>query len=174
VFVTIKAEWAILCFDLDEDFIFEHLVKVAPAAEIVAFGGSLAVGRETGGEGVERTYLDGYVAHAPIETHTAIAEVAEGRCIIWASTQTLFRLQIEAVEALGIVEEKVCVIPPFVGGGFGGKIANQQAVEAACFVKNTGRLVQVAWSRAEEFFFDIFRPAAVVKIDAGVGEGGRI
>ena len=76
---TIKAEWATPRLDLDEDSIFEHLVKVAPAAETVASGGSLAVGRETGGEGVERTYLDGYVAHAPIETHTAIAEVAEGR-----------------------------------------------------------------------------------------------
>jgi CO/xanthine dehydrogenase Mo-binding subunit len=40
--------------------------------------------------------------------------------------------------------------------------------------KRTGRPVQVAWSRAEEFFFDTFRPAAVVKITAGVGEGGRI
>ncbi len=34
--------------------------------------------------------------------------------------------------------------------------------------------MQVAWSRAEEFFFDTFRPAAVVTIDAGLGEGGRI
>jgi CO/xanthine dehydrogenase Mo-binding subunit len=61
-----------------------------------------------------------------------------------------------------------------VGGGFGGKTYNQQAIEAARLAKKTGRPVQVAWSRAEEFFFDTFRPAAVVKIDAGVGEGGRI
>ena len=66
------------------------------------------------------------------------------------------------------------MIPPFVGGGFGGKTANQQAIEAARLAKKTGRPVQVAWTRAEEFFFDTFRPAAVVKIDAGVGEGGRI
>ena len=59
-------------------------------------------------------------------------------------------------------------------GGFGGKTANRQAIEAARLAKQTGRPVQVAWSRAEEFFFDTFRPAAVVKIDAGVGEGGRI
>jgi nicotinate dehydrogenase subunit B len=66
------------------------------------------------------------------------------------------------------------VIPPFVGGGFGGKTANQQGIEAARLAKKTGRPVQVAWSRAEEFFYDTFRPAAVVKISAGVGEAGRI
>jgi CO/xanthine dehydrogenase Mo-binding subunit len=120
------------------------------------------------------TYLDGYVAHAPIETHTAVAEIAEGKCTIWASTQTPFRLQTEVAEALELPEDKVRVKPPFVGGGFGGKTANRQAIEAARLAKRSGRPVQVAWSRAEEFFFDTFRPAAVVRIDAGLSENGRI
>jgi len=119
-------------------------------------------------------YLDGYVAHAAIETHTAVAEFAGGRCTIWASTQTPFPLRSQAAEALGLAEDKVRVIPPFVGGGFGGKSANQQAIEAALLARRVGRPVQVAWSRAEEFFYDTFRPAAVIAIDAGVGEGGRI
>jgi isoquinoline 1-oxidoreductase len=37
-------------------------------------------------------------------------------------------------------------------------------VEAARLAKLTGKPVQVAWTREEEFFFDAFRPAAVVKI----------
>jgi isoquinoline 1-oxidoreductase len=170
----IRAKWSSPELDLDEDSIFEHLVGVAPPAETVASGGNLAAGREAVGEGVERSYLDGYVAHAPIETHTAVAEISKGRCTVWASTQTPFRLQTEAAEALGLPADAVRVIPPFVGGGFGGKTANQQAIEAARLAKRTGRPVQVAWTRAEEFFYDTFRPAAVVKIDAGVGDGGRI
>ena len=50
--------------ELDEDSIFEHLVKVAPAGEVVASGGDLAVGRSGGEPDVRRTYFDGYVAHA--------------------------------------------------------------------------------------------------------------
>ncbi len=171
---TIKAEWKTSDLDLDEDSIFEHLVKVAPAGEVVERGGDLAAAITVSTETAAATYLDGYVAHAPIETHTAIAEFTDGRCTIWASTQTPFPLQSEVAGALGLPEEKVRVIPPYVGGGFGGKSYNQQAVEAARLAKMTGRPVQVAWSRAEEFFFDTFRPAAVVKIDAGLGEGGRI
>jgi len=170
----VAATWKTPDLDLDEDSIFEHLLKVAPAGETLEREGDLDAGMSVSNAEARHTYLDGYVAHAPIETHTAVAEIVDGRCTIWASTQTPFRLQTEAAEALGLPENKVRVIPPFVGGGFGGKTANRQAIEAARLAKRTGRPVQVAWSRAEEFFFDTFRPAAVVKIDAGVGEGGRI
>ncbi len=170
----ISAQWTTPDLDLDEDSIFDHLLKVAPPAETVDSGGDLNAGMSESVAEARHTYLDGYVAHAPIETHTAVAEMADEKCIIWASTQTPFRLQTEAAEALGLAEEKVRVRPPFVGGGFGGKTANRQAIEAARLAKRTGRPVQVAWSRAEEFFFDTFRPAAVVKIDSGVGENGRI
>jgi isoquinoline 1-oxidoreductase len=170
----VAAKWETPELDLDEDSIFEHLLKVAPAGETVDRGGDLNSGMSMSIAEARHTYLDGYVAHAPIETHTAVAEFVDGRCTIWASTQTPFRLQTEAAEALGLPEGKVRVMPPFVGGGFGGKTANRQAIEAARLAKQTGRPVQVAWSRAEEFFFDTFRPAAVVTIDAGVGEGGRL
>jgi isoquinoline 1-oxidoreductase len=170
----VEATWEPQELALDEDSIFEHLLKVAPAAEMLDRGGSLDAGMAESTAEARHTYLDGYVAHAPIETHTAVAEITDGRCTIWASTQTPFRLQTEAAEALGLSEEKVRVVPPYVGGGFGGKTANRQAIEAARLAKRTNRPVQVAWSRAEEFFFDTFRPAAVVKIAAGVGEGGRI
>ena len=170
----LKASWKNPESDLDEDSIFEHLLRVAPAGDALDRGGDLEAGRAASGTRVAHTYLDGYVAHAAIETHTAVAEFADGRCTIWASTQTPFPLRSQAAEALGLSEDKVRVIPPFVGGGFGGKTYNQQAIEAARLTKKVGRPVQVAWSRAEEFFFDTFRPAAVVNIDSGLGDGGRI
>ena len=67
------------------------------------------------------------------------------------------------------------MITPFVGGGFGGKSgAALQAVEAAKLSKIVGRPVQVAFTRAEEFFYDAFRPAGVVKIKSGIDGAGRI
>ena len=116
----------------------------------------------------EATYQKGYVAHAPLEPHAAVAEVKEGRATVWASTQTPFPTRDRVAKALGLDPEQVRVITPFLGGGFGGKSADGQAVEAARLAQITGKPVQVAWTRAEEFFNDTFDPASVVKIVSGL------
>ena len=63
---------------------------------------------------------------------------------------------------------------PYVGGGFGGKSSGRQSEEAARLAKITGRPVQVAFTRAEEFFYDTFDPACVVKIASAVDGEGKI
>jgi nicotinate dehydrogenase subunit B len=170
----VKARWMKPVAKVDEKTIFNHLLKIAPPGQIVSEEGSLVEGARIATSLVEKTYLDGYVAHAPIETHTAMARIDGDKATIWASTQTPFRLQEEAASVLGFPVEHVRVITPFVGGGFGGKTRNQQAVEAAKLAKLSGKPVQVAWTRAEEFFYDTFRPAAVVKIKAGINGSGLV
>jgi nicotinate dehydrogenase subunit B len=170
----VKAQWMRPVAKVDEKTIFEHLLKVAPEGQIVSQGGNLVEGGRVSRSVVEKTYLDGYVAHAPIETHTSLAKIEGNKATIWASTQAPFRLQEEAASALGFSVANIRVITPFVGGGFGGKTNNQQAMEAAKLAKLTGKPVQVSWTRAEEFFYDTFRPAAVVNIKAGVNDSGLI
>jgi isoquinoline 1-oxidoreductase len=77
-------------------------------------------------------------------------------------------------ETLDIQEERVHVITPFVGGGFGGKKSGRQISEAVRLSKITGRPVQLAWNRKEEFFYDAFRPAAVVQLKSGLDADNRI
>lgn len=170
----IKARFEVPESNLNENTIFDHLLKVAPQGETVAEGGDLTIGEKESTAIVKGTYLDGYKAHAPIEPHTAVAKIEGDRVIVWPSSQTPFPAKEEIAKALGISPEKVRIISPFVGGGFGGKSRNLQAVEAARLAKLTGRPVQVAWSRQEEFFYDSFRPAAVVKIKSGIDSEGRI
>ena len=74
--------------------------------------------------------------------------------------------------ALGVPAGKVRIISRYVGGGFGGKTEADQGVEAARLAKIAGKPVQVVYSRQEEFFYDRFRPAAVMKIRAGVPVNG--
>ena len=75
---------------------------------------------------------------------------------------------------LGFPREKVRVITPFVGGGFGGKSAYQQGVEAARLAKMAGKPVMVVWTRDEEFFYDTFHPAGVYRIKSGIDKPGLI
>jgi nicotinate dehydrogenase subunit B len=171
---SLKAEWRVPTPTLDQDSIFEHLVAHAPAPKEVFSRGDLVAGRSGATKVFETTYLKGYVAHAPIEPHVALAEVKDGRATVWASTQTPFPMRDRVAQVLGFDVRNVRVITPFVGGGFGGKSAGEQAVEAARLAQITGRPVQVAWTRAEEFFYDTFDPAAVVKIVSGADGEGRI
>ncbi len=170
----IKAKFDTPASELDEKNIFDHLLKVAPQGEILAQAGNLRTGEGQATAVIEETYLDGYKAHAPIEPHTATVKIEGDRVTVWPSSQTPFRAKDEVAQALGIPPEKVRVISPFVGGGFGGKTRNLQVAEAARLAKLSGRPVQVAWTRGEEFFYDSFRPAAVVKIRSGLTGRGNI
>jgi nicotinate dehydrogenase subunit B len=170
----VKAQYDLPEAKVDDKTIFDHLLKVAPEGEVVAQGGNLQTGEKLSTFIFEEKYLNSYVAHAPTEPHTAVAKIEGNKATVWASTQTPFPAQEEIAQVLGFPSKNVRIITPFVGGGFGGKTRNMQAVEAARLAKLTGKPVQVAWSREEEFFNDTFRPAAVVKIKSGIKDSGKI
>jgi nicotinate dehydrogenase subunit B len=169
----IQAEFDPSPSKLDDQNIFDHLLKSAKSGNGAPQGGNLEQGEKQAEILVEQTYLDGYKAHAAMETHTALAHVEGDKATVWISTQTPFPTKDQIARALDFPADNVRVITPFVGGGFGGKSAGGQSIEAARLSKITGKPVQVCWSREEEFFYDTFRPAAVVKIKSGLTKEGK-
>lgn len=102
-------------------------------------------------------HTQGYVAHAPMEPHTALASVEGRRATVWASTQAPFGTQGLVAQALGLPLENVRIITPYLGAGFGGMGSSPQAVEADSLSKLAGKPVMLAWSREKEFFYDTIR-----------------
>lgn len=171
----IKAEFEVPPNTIDNSTIFSHLLKTAPKeGQVFGEGGNLKEGEALAATTFEHTYYDHYVAHSAMETHTALANMEGDKLTLWASTQNPFGLKEEMARTLDLPSQKVRVITPFVGGGFGGKTFNQQAVEAGRLARLTGKPVQVMWSRKEEFFYDTFRPAAIITIRSGVTDAGRV
>jgi isoquinoline 1-oxidoreductase len=170
----IKARWDVPKDARNPRTIYDHLLKAAPEGEVVSQAGDLSEGERRASTFYEGSYYDHYMAHAPIEPHTATVKFEGGRATVWPSSQRPFAAKEEVARVLSVSPDKVHVVSPFVGGGFGGKSANRQVVEAARLAKLTRTPVQVQWSRAEEFFYDTFRPAAIVKIKSGADRGGRI
>ncbi|MDZ7330732.1 MAG: molybdopterin-dependent oxidoreductase [candidate division KSB1 bacterium] len=168
----IKAEYDIPEPKVNDQNIFDHLLQVAGEARVVEQDGTIETGEREAAITIEATYLNSYISHSPMEPHAAVAKFDGEKVTLWVSTQGPFTVKNEVAEALGIAPENVRVITPFVGGGFGGKNRNLQAVEAARLARRAGKPVQVAWSRFEEFFYDAFRPAAVVKIKSGLSSEG--
>ncbi len=170
----VKATWTPSTSTLTDANIFDHIVKAAPAGNTPFSGGDLAAGEKVAATVFSETYRKGYVAHAPMETHSAVAAVENGKVTVWAGTQTPFPLKSQVAAALKLPADKVRVITPYIGGGFGGKSASQQGVEAARLAVAAGVPVRVVWSREEEFFYDTFDPAAVHTIRSGIDAAKKI
>lgn len=172
--VKIEAQYSFNEMPVNDKTIFEWMLKADSSARIVNSSGDLEVGKQQSDKFFESEFHDPYLAHAPIETHTALAQLTYDKMTVWASSQTPFPLQEAIAKELGFPLEKVRVIVPFVGGGFGGKSSNKQALEAARLAKLSGKPVMLAWTRDEEFFYDNFHPAGVVKIKSGIDKSGMI
>ncbi len=170
----IKAEYSFNELPVNDKTIFESMLKADSVVRVVNSKGDLEAGLKECEKVFESEFLDPYLAHAPIETHTALAQLEGDKMTVWAGTQSPFGLQDSIVRELGFAREKVRVITPFVGGGFGGKSPSQQGVEAAKLAKLSGKPVMVVWTRDEEFFYDAFHPAGVTKVKSGIDKNGII
>jgi isoquinoline 1-oxidoreductase len=123
---------------------------------------------------LSRTYTTPYIAHAPPETRVALAEWEDGRLTVWTGTQQPFGVRSALAEALDVREERVRVIVPDTGAGFGGKHAADVAIATARLARAAGSPVKLQWTREEEFTWAYFRPAAVIDVTAGATADGGI
>ena len=136
--------------------------------------GSIAEGLAAADKKLEQTYTVAYIAHAPLEPRAAVAEWNGDKLTVWTGTQRPFGVRTELAEAFHISEDKVRVIVPDTGSGYGGKHTGECAIEAARLAKATNKPVKLVWSREEEFTWAYFRPAGVIDIKSGAKSDGTI
>jgi isoquinoline 1-oxidoreductase len=136
--------------------------------------GSIADGLAAADKKLEQTYTVAYIAHTPLEPRAAVAEWKGEKLTVWTGTQRPFGVRGELAEAFRISEEKVRVIVPDTGSGYGGKHTGECAIEAARLARAAGKPVKLVWTREEEFTWAYFRPAGVIDIKSGVKNDGTI
>ncbi len=136
--------------------------------------GSIQQGLAEADHTLRQTYTAAYIAHAPLEPRAAVAEWEGETLTVWTGTQRPFGVRAQLAEAFGIPEERVRVIVPDTGSGYGGKHYGDAAIEAARLARAAGRPVKVVWTREEEFTWAYFRPAALIEITSGVRADGTL
>jgi CO/xanthine dehydrogenase Mo-binding subunit len=136
--------------------------------------GSVADARAKAAQRLEATYTVAYIAHVPLEPRAAVAQWKDGRLTVWTGTQRPFGVKSELAEAFHLAEDKVRVIVPDTGSGYGGKHSGECAIEAARLARTAGRPVKVVWTREEEFRWAYFRPAGVIDVKSGTDASGRL
>jgi isoquinoline 1-oxidoreductase len=123
---------------------------------------------------VSAVYTVAYIAHAPLEPRTALAEWNGDRLTVWTGTQRPFGARSELAQAFHMPEDRIRVLVPDTGSGYGGKHTGEAAVEAARLARAIGKPIKLVWTREEEFTWAYFRPAGLIEAAAGLDKDGKL
>ncbi len=123
----------------------------------------------------DATYTTPDQSHAMMEPHASIAAWNGDKLTVWTSSQMIDWCTTDMAKTLGIAKEKVRLISPFIGGGFGAKLfLRADALLAALGARAAKRPVKVALPRPLIINNTTHRPATIQRIRIGATTEGKI
>ncbi len=144
-------------------------------AQVGCEAGSFEKGMKDADFTFDETFEAPYAQHCPIEPYVSMAQIASsGRIVITTSTQVPFHCRRIVAQTLGIPVQRIRVIKPRIGGGFGCKQEILLDDVTAMFALRTGRSVLWQFTREETFRTGRTRHPFRVRLRAGVKKDGTI
>ena len=118
----------------------------------------------------EHEYHVPHVQHTPIENHIAVAQYEpDGKCTVWASCQSPYAVRQALSASFDIPLNKMRIISPYVGGGFGAKAGTTiEGIIIPLAMHSKGRPVMMEYTREEEFVNSYVRQGLYTKIKTAV------
>ncbi|MES2073505.1 MAG: molybdopterin cofactor-binding domain-containing protein [Pseudomonadota bacterium] len=120
----------------------------------------------------EATYTVPFLHHATMEPMNATAQVGSASAELWLPTQTQTATRAAVAKELGMQEEQVTLHTTLAGGGFGRRVEFDFALQAVRIAKAAGKPVKLIWSREEDMAHGYYRPAAAMRLQAGLDPHG--
>jgi len=121
----------------------------------------------------EDTFHFSRVHHYSMEPHATVAQVSGDMITLWASSQDPFTLREHIAAVFHVPLNKVRVIVPYVGGGYGGKLSVKTEPLVVALSWKAKRPVKIVHS-VEESFKTVSRHPARYRVKTGVGRDGRL
>ena len=124
---------------------------------------------------IKRNYFTQAQAHGMMESYRAYSYIDQyGGLVVVSSTQIPFHVRRDVAQALGIPVNKVRVIKPRIGGGFGGKQTVQMEFYPALVTYKTGKPSKLIYDRRETFESASTRHAMHIQVTIGSDKEGKI
>jgi xanthine dehydrogenase YagR molybdenum-binding subunit len=150
-----------------------HGLATKPRSKIAAGNADMAFAEAP--VKIDARFITAPQHHNPIELLATLAEWKDGKLTVHESTQNAEGVRHGLACALGLTPDRVEVISPFVGGGFGQKYSLQmQTVLAAVAAWRLGRPVKLVVPRAQIFHDSSFRPAIRHRVRLGADRSGHM
>lgn len=149
----------------------QRITAGAPDTAVGEFAGAFAAAPVQ----LDATYTTPDQSHAMMEPHATTAAWKGDQLTLWTSMQMVDWGRAEIARTLGIPKEKVRLMSPFVGGGFGAKLfLRADALLAALGARAARRPVKVTLQRALVINNTTHRPATIQRIRIGATRDGKI
>jgi len=154
--------------------LFEHLQKL-PARDSVV---NSKVGAPSAGGPVttiEAKYTRPYQCHASIGPSCAVAQVKDGKLTVWTHSQGVYPLRQHLARVMRIPEASIIAVHVEGSGCYGHNGADDVACDASLVARATGgRPVKLQWMREDEFGWEPYGSAMVMKLQARVDASGQV
>jgi isoquinoline 1-oxidoreductase beta subunit len=143
--------------------------------------GNVATRRGEGEEGlatsaklIEAIYEAPYLAHAPMEPFTCVADVKSNFCEVWVGSQLPSIANQNAMQASGLPANQINLHTLYMGGGFGSRGGGAFVTEAVGISKALGVPIKLTYTREDDLQTDRFRPASYVRFKAGMDASNKL
>ncbi|KAA6212464.1 xanthine dehydrogenase family protein molybdopterin-binding subunit [Streptomyces albofaciens JCM 4342] len=124
---------------------------------------------------IDRRYTTPYEFSMPMEPHACLVEPRGEDLIVHVSCQIVDAAWASVAATLGIAPERVHIVSPYVGGGFGSKLGvHAETILAALAARDLRRPVKVALTRQQLFQLVGLRPTSSQRVRLGAGRDGRL
>ena len=131
--------------------------------------------QEPGTRSLSATYTRPYIAHAAMGPSCAVAKFEDGRYQVWTHSQGIHPLRRDLAKALDVTVDVLTIMHADGAGCYGHNGADDVALDAVLLARETpGRAVKVQWMREDEFAWEPYGSAMVVKTEAALDAGGNI
>ena len=121
---------------------------------------------------IEATYHRPYMAHASIGPSCALAQLENGKLTVWTHTQGVFPLRATMAKALDMQPSAIRCIHVEGSGCYGHNAADDVALDAALLARAApGKPVRVQLMRDDEFMWEPYGPAMVMRAGAALKDG---
>jgi xanthine dehydrogenase YagR molybdenum-binding subunit len=124
---------------------------------------------------VDQRYTTPYHFSQPMEPAACIARWQGEDVTVYTSAQIVSSARACLAATLRIKPERVHVVSPYVGGGFGSKLGiHSETILAALAARRMNRPVKVTMTRQQIFHLVGMRPMSSQRVRLGAGRDGRL
>lgn len=123
---------------------------------------------------VKAEYQCPFIPHNPLEPMNFFADVRQDAVELVGPTQTPAAARSQVARLLSVPEDRIRLDITRLGGGFGRRLRNDYALEAAELSSIIKKPVKVTWSREDDMTGGVYRPAVRYRFEAALDGSGNL